>query len=190
MRLDLLMQKLKIKIGLFILKIDRWLNSIAERVGNLGWLSMYGTLSAKHIKANGKTVDYGIVSMKKVTTEFVQYLAGIMETDATTIGDFKYHKSGTGTTAENIADVSIETGAEGTARDVGNQSSSTNTYISVATISYTGNLAITEHVIHNTVYTSATTDGILLDRSVFSAINVVSGDSIQFTYTLTISAEA
>lgn len=190
MNIKLFKQRLKVKIGLFILKIDRLLNTIAGFIGNMGWLSMYGTLSIKHIKANGDIRDYGIVSCKKVTTEYVNYLAGIHVTDATTIGDFKYHKSGTGTTAENITDTGIETGAEGTARDVGDQNSSTNTYISVATIAYTGTLAITEHVIHNTVYTSATTDGTLLDRSVFAAINVVNGDSIQFTYTLTISAEA
>jgi hypothetical protein len=189
LKLELIIQKLKLGIGFTILKVDRWLNRIANLIGNMGWLSMYGTLSIKHIKANGKVIDYGIVSCKKVTDEFVAYLAGIMVTDATTIGDFKYHISGTGTTAENNDHVELVTPI-GTARTVGDQNSSTNTYISVATIAYTDTLAVTEHAIFNTVYTSAQADGTLLDRSLFAAVNVISGDSIQFSYTLTISPEA
>lgn len=189
MRLDLIKQKLKVKLGMAILKLDRQLNRLAENIGNMGWLSMYGTLSIKHIKANGDIKDYGIVSRKKVTDEFVAYLAAIMVTDATTIGDFKYHISGTGTTAENANQTQLVTPI-GTARTVGDQSSSTNTYTSVATIAYTDTLAVTEHAIFNAAYTSAQTDGILLDRSVFSAVNIISGESIVFTYSLTISAEA
>ena len=182
-------QRLKLKIGLAILKLDRQLNKLAEGVGLMGWVSMYGTLSIKHNKLDGSIVDYGIVSRKKVTDEFVAYLAGIMKTDAPTIGDFKYHISGTGDTAENKNQTELVTPI-GTARTVGDQDNSTNTYISVATISYTDTLAVTEHAIFNTVYTSAQTDGTLLDRSLFSAVNVVSGESIQFTYTLTINAES
>ena len=182
-------QKLKIKIGFAILKIDKWLNSVANGIGLMGWTIMYGTLAIKHIKANGDIVDYGIVSCKKVTTEFVNYLAAIMVTDATSVGDFKYHISGTGTTAEANTDTALVTPI-GTARTVGNQSSATNAYTSVATIAYTGTSAVTEHAIYNEAYVSAQTDGTLLDRSVFAAINVVNLDSIAFTYTLTISAEA
>lgn len=182
-------QKIKIKIGLAILKLDRVLNALAENIGLMGWVSMYGTLSIKHIKADGTIKNYGIVSCKKVTNEFVNYLAGIMETDATTIGDFKYHISGTGTTAEANTQTALVTPI-GTAREVGTQTSSTNTYTSVATITYSDTYAVTEHAIFNTVYTSAQADGTLLDRSVFAAVNVVSGESVQFTYVLTINSEA
>jgi hypothetical protein len=44
---------------------------------------------------------------------------------------------------------------------------------------------VTEHGIFSQ---AATGGGTLWDRSVFSAINVVSGDSIQFTYTCTVSS--
>ena len=44
--------------------------------------------------------------------------------------------------------------------------------------------AIVEHGIFSQ---AATGGGTLLDRSVFSAINVASGDSIQFTYDLTLT---
>ncbi len=189
MRLDLLKQKLKIKLGLAILGIDRRLNKFAEHVGNMGWLSMYGTLSIKHNKVDGSVVDYGIVTCKKITDEYVTYLALMHTTDSTAIGDFKYHISGTGTTAENNDHVELVTPI-GTARTAGDQTSSTNTYISVAIIAYTDTLAVTEHGLFNTVYTSAQTDGTLMDRHLFSAINVISGDSVTYTYTLTISPEA
>jgi len=189
MRYELIKQRLKLGIGFTILKVSRQLNKIAELIGNMGWVSMYGTLSAKHIKSDGSIIDYGVVSCKKVTDEFVEYLALIMKTDATSIGDFKYHISGTGTTAENNDHTALVTPI-GTARTVGDQNNSSNTYISVATIAYTDTYAVTEHAIYNEAYVSAQADGILLDRSLFSAINVVNGDSIAFTYTLTISPEA
>ena len=182
-------QKVKTNIGLSILKFGRQLSKLAGNMGNMGWVSMYGTLAVKHTKADGSIVDYGIVSCKKVTTEFAAYLAAIMVTDASTIGDFKYHISGTGTTAEANSQTELVTPI-GTARTVGDQNNSTNTYISVATVAYTDTAAVTEHAIFNAAYTSAQADGTLLDRSVFAAINVVNGDSIVFTYTLTISAEA
>jgi len=53
----------------------------------------------------------------------------------------------------------------------------------VGTIAYTTTKAITEHGIFNDP-----TAGTLMDRTVFSAINVVSGDSVQYTYTLTLTA--
>jgi len=42
---------------------------------------------------------------------------------------------------------------------------------------------VTEHGLFN-----ASSAGTLMDRTVFSAINVVNGDSIQFTYELTATA--
>jgi hypothetical protein len=53
----------------------------------------------------------------------------------------------------------------------------------VATFNFTSTLAITEWGLF-----SASTSGTLWDRRTFSAINVANGDSIQFTYTLTVPA--
>lgn len=189
MRLDLTLQKIKIKIGLCILRIDRWLNSIAERIGLMGWMSMYGTLSIKHIKANGDIKDYGIVACKKVTTEFVNFMVDQLQTETSAWGDFKYHLSGTGTTGENKTDTQLETPI-GTSREAGTQTEDDpDDYQSVATISYSGTYAVTEHGIFNEQYSASQADGVLMDRSVFAAVNVTSGDSIQFTYTLNCAAE-
>jgi hypothetical protein len=56
---------------------------------------------------------------------------------------------------------------------------------STATVSFDATAAITEHGLFSQ---AATGGGTLWDRTVFSAINVVSGDSIQFAYSLTVSA--
>ena len=53
----------------------------------------------------------------------------------------------------------------------------------MATNTVDGAAAVTEHGIF-----SAASGGILLDRSVFSVINLASGDSIQSTYQLTFTA--
>ena len=148
-----------------------------------GLMTAYGELSAVLIKANGETVNYGVLSRRVVTTAFVNFVTDQLQTETSVFGDFKFHDSGVGTTAENASDTGIET-TDGEARATGTQTeSAANAYRSVGTISYTTTKAITEHGLFN----DATT-GTLMDRSVFSAINVVNGDSIQFTYTLTLTA--
>lgn len=142
-----------------------------------------GELRAVHTLADGSKVDYGVVGRRVVTTAFVGYVTDQLQTETSTFGDFKFHDSGVGTTAENITDTGIET-TDGEARSTGTQTeSAANAYRSVGTISYTTTKAITEHGLFNDA-----TAGTLMDRTVFSAINVVNGDSIQFTYTLTLAA--
>lgn len=132
---------------------------------------------------NGIEYDLGILSYRVVTNAFVAFLVDNLQTDTTELGDFKYHDSGVGTTAENAADTAIET-TDGESRATGTQTeSAANAYRSVGTISYTTTKAITEHGVF-----SQATGATLVDRSVFTAINVVSGDSIQFTYTITFTA--
>lgn len=146
------------------------------------------SLSAVVIKADGTTKQLGVICKKKVTGAFVTFIVTNMVTDSTEFGDFKYHDSGVGTTGEVNTNTAIET-TDGESRVAGTQvaggTGTAPTYTTVATISYTTTKAITEHGVF-----SQSSGGTLLDRSVFSAINVVNGDSIQFTYVLTINAEA
>lgn len=148
-----------------------------------GLLTAYAELEAVHIKANGEKVQYGVVSRRVVTNAFVAFVVDQLQTETSVFGDFKFHDSGVGTTAEAAGDTAIET-TDGESRATGTQTeSATNAYRSVGTISYTTTKAITEHGLFNDA-----SAGTLMDRSVFSAINVVNGDSIQFTYTLTLTA--
>jgi hypothetical protein len=132
---------------------------------------------------NGSKTAFGVLSYRVVTDAFVAFVVDQLQTETSVFGDFKFHDSGVGTTAENAADTAIET-TDGESRATGTQTeSAANAYRSVGTISYTTTKAITEHGLFNDA-----SAGTLMDRSVFSAINVVNGDSIQFTYTITFTA--
>ena len=152
-------------------------------VAVFGGIAVLSELRATHIKADGSRVELGVLGYRSVTTAFVTFVVDQLQTETSVFGDFKFHDSGVGTTAENITDTAMET-TDGESRATGTQTeSAANAYRSVGTISYTSTKAITEHGLFN----DATT-GTLMDRTVFSAVNVVNGESIQFTYTLTISA--
>jgi hypothetical protein len=138
-------------------------------------------LSAVHLKADGSRVDLGVLSRRLVTDAGAAFIVdafqGITELEA-----MNYHASGTDTTAEAAGDTAL--GTEVASRVAGTQSEpAANQYRTVATIPYSSSLAITEHGVF-----SAAAAGTVLDRSVFAAINVVNGDGIQFTYTLTVNS--
>ena len=127
----------------------------------------------------------GGLSLGLVTTTGVNYMASDFASGGVTptISGFKFHDCGTGSTAAAIGDTALQTAA-GTSRVSGTASNpSANQYRSVATISFTSSLAITEWGLF-----SASSTGTMWDHRVFSAINVGNGDSIQFTYTLTVNA--
>lgn len=119
-----------------------------------------------------------------VTTAGMVYAAAELAGGTGYINLFKYHDCGTGTTAATIGDTGLQTPA-GTGRvsGTGTTPGSTNVYQSVATIAFTSTLAITEWGLF-----SASASGTMLDHRIFSAINVNNGDSIQFTYALTLTA--
>lgn len=153
---------------------------IAQKVGVLVAL---GELEATLIKENGVKVHYGVLSRRVVTDAFVAFVVDQLQTETSVFGDFKFHDSGVGVTAEAAGNTAIET-TDGEARATGTQTeSAANAYRSVGTIAYTTTKAITEHGLFNDA-----TAGTLMDRSVFAAINVINGDSVQFTYTLTLTA--
>lgn len=141
-------------------------------------------LRVRLVRGDGSVVDFGRVSFRVVTTAFVNYAVDQLQVETSTWGDFKYHDSGVGTTAAAVGDTAIET-TDGESRATGSQTegASANIYRSVGTIAYTTSKAITEHGLFNDPAA-----GTLLDRHVFSALNVSNGDSIQFTYELTVSA--
>lgn len=145
-----------------------------------GDITPVGRLYARAIRAGGRVEDLGLVCTKVVTTAGVNFLVDAFQ-GLTEPEDFKYHGSGTGTTAESAAQTALVT--EVATRAIGSQTvgASANIYRTVGTINYSGAFAITEHGIF-----SASSTGTMLDRSVFSAINVISGDAIEFTYELTL----
>ncbi|MBZ0291410.1 MAG: hypothetical protein K8L99_02475 [Anaerolineae bacterium] len=150
-------------------------------------------LQAMLIRKDGTIVNFGPVSYRLVTNAFLGMLIDDLDNGAADISAFNFHGCGVGTTAESAGDTALVTESTtvlqtDSTRATGTRSQPTATqYRSVATQTFDGSAAITEHGLFDDVDTG---QGNLLDRSVFSAINVVNGDSIQFTYTYTQSGDA
>jgi hypothetical protein len=136
----------------------------------------------RNLFLRGDRNNYGVVGRRVVTTAFINYLRDCINPN---VGSdptiFKYHDMGTGIGAEAIGNTGLGT-PWGGARVSGTQSASVaKTYITVATITVNNTFAITEHGVF-----SAATSGTLMDRTVFAAKTLQSGDGIEFTYSLTI----
>lgn len=169
-------------------EVSRWLRHKmreAEEGMGIGVVTMEAQLSAVKI-VDGVRQDFGVICRKKVTDDFVEFIVAQLQAETSAFGDFKFHDSGIGVGAENKTDSALGT-PWGGGRTTGTQveGSSAHIYKSVATTTYNATKAITEHGLFNIA-----TNGILMDRSVFSAINVVDTNQIEWTYNLTITAEA
>jgi hypothetical protein len=104
----------------------------------------------------------------------------------------KYHGIGTGGTAEAVGDTALVTELStgynpDNTRATGSltEGAGANVFRTVGTNTVDSSPAITEHGIFSQ---AATGGGTLLDRSLFSAVNLVSGDSLQSTYDLTFTS--
>lgn len=127
------------------------------------------------------------VKDKVVTDDFCEELVDELQSAIAAFATYKYHHSGEGTDAEAAGDAGLGTPRED-ARVVGTQveGATTKTYKSIATITYTGSYAITEHGLFNTAGAGGppVTGGTLMDRTKFAAINVVATNAVEFTFTI------
>lgn len=156
-----------------------------------GWLAFVpfigkvvpvGRLYATIIRADGRAEHMGLVSTRVVTTAGVNAIVDAFQ-GTFTLADFKYHGMGTGNTAEAVGDTALVTPVETRATGTQTEGASANVYRSVGTITATAARAVVEHGLF-----SASSGGTLLDRSVFSVINLGINDSVQFTYDLSLPA--
>lgn len=161
---------------------------LVDRIRSAGVIE--SRLALKLIHADGTAEDYGTVARKVVTTAGVNFIVDAFQ-NLVEVELMKFHGVGTGTVAEAVGDTAL--GAESTTalnpdstRATGTTTENgANVYRTVGTNTFDAAAAITEHGIFNQ---AATGGGILLDRSVFAAVNVASGDSLQSTYDLTFTA--
>lgn len=162
-----------------------WRIAIAR---TFGIATMYGAVYATLYKADGQVIDYGLVSLRLVTNAGVGYIVDSFQ-NLVEVENQKFHGFGTGGTAEAVGDTALVTElttqyAVDNTRPTGSTTeAAANIYRTIGTLSPDATVAITEHGIF-----SAATAGVLLDRSLFAAINLVSGDSLQITYDMTFSA--
>lgn len=147
-------------------------------------------LSLVAIYARGPVVDYGVVGRRVVTDTGVGYIVDAFA-NGVEMENMKYHGLGTGSTAENQTDsalvTELTTEYTGNVRATGTttEGATANIYRTVATNTLDGTpgAALREHGVF-----SASSSGVLLDRTVYSAITLSSGDSLQSTYDLTFTA--
>jgi hypothetical protein len=153
-----------------------------------GRLLFNGWLGARLLDRHGCEIDRFELGSGVVTDAGVAYMVDDFDnaSGGADISLFNYHDSGTGTVAAAVGDTDLGTAAGPTTRATGTRSQpAANQYRTVGTITYTGTLAITEWGL----FTDATRGSdTMWDRRVFTAINVVNNDSIEFTYTLTVSS--
>jgi hypothetical protein len=153
--------------------------------------AVYGQLWVQTIE-DGELRDYGLVGLKVVTTAGVTKIVDFLRANDTTTGqNFKYHSLGTGSTAEAVGDTALVTELTteynpDSTRATGSQTNNGATvYRTVGsnTLDGTPGAALREHGIH-----SASSGGTLLDRTVYAAITLSSGDTFVSTYDLTCAA--
>lgn len=166
-------------------KASQFMKQIERQAGfGVSLMTMTTTLEIDHFDVNGKLKSHDVVRNRCITDGFVQHIVDVLQGTAgpvTNIQLFKWHISGVGAGAESTSDTGIYTSCTGDSGQVGTQVEGTgaNIYKSVGTITYTATHTIIEHVL-----ACSSNTGTIMDRTLFTGKAVVSGESIQFTYTV------
>lgn len=107
-------------------------------------------------------------------------MAGLL-IDTGGVDAFSHIAIGTGTTAAVVGDTALETEVDRETATVSRVTTAVTDDTSrlVSTFSFSGSAAITESGVLN-----AGASGLLLNRAVFSAVNVSNGDSLQITWNI------
>jgi hypothetical protein len=150
----------------------------------VGKIKLKERLEIKHIR-NGKVIEERVIEdiLEDIITNVGKaQVAGLINGVVTT--PFKYIAIGTGTTAESATDTALVSEiARGLATCSRTTTNVTNdTAQLVYTFTFTASYAITESGVFD-----ASTEGNMLCRKTFSAINVSSGDSLQVTWKIVVS---
>jgi len=157
----------------------------------LGVPTLVGTVRAKIIRASGEEINLGLISTRVVTDTGVGFIVDAFQ-NLVELENMKFHGFGTGGTAEAASQTALVTElttqyATDNTRPTGSltEGASANIFRTIGTLSPDASVAITEHGLFSQ---AATGGGVMLDRSLFSVINLVSGDSLQVTYDLTLTS--
>lgn len=146
------------------------------------------------IRPDGRRIQLGLASLRVVTDAGAGFIVDALQ-NLVEAENMKFHGFGTGTTAEAATQTALVTEETtqynpDSTRPTGSQTENgAKVYRTVGT--YTpdsgGTRAITEHAI---LSQAATGGGVMLDRSVFAAVNLDSaaGDSLEATYDLTVNS--
>jgi len=146
-----------------------------------------GSLLIEHRDSSGKLLETREVHNLAVNTGLL-WMSGALSGDTATPATMKYIGVGTGTTAVDPTDAALETPVE--TRATGTQSRvqttiANDTYQCVGTITATAARAITEAGLF-----SASTNGTMAARTVFSVINLSTDNTLQITWKISFAAAA
>lgn len=175
-----------------LVDVRRYANERARRahLARFDWPVMFSELHLTAIR-QGTPHYLGLAALRVVTNAGVGFIVDAFQ-NLTELENMKYHGTGSGSTAEAAGDTGLaaeyttETNPDSTrATGTTEEGATANIFKTVATNTYDATVAVVEHGIFSQ---AATGGGVLLDRSVFSAVNLVSGDSLQTDYRLTLSA--
>jgi hypothetical protein len=161
-----------------------------EQANALELRALFGELWLRVFRADGSVQPLGLASLRVVTNAGVAFIVDAFQ-NLKELENLKFHGIGTGTNAEAVGDTALQTElttqlnpnstrATGTTTE-----NAANIYETVATNEVDATVAITEHGIFDQ---AATGGGTLLDRSVFAAVNLDSGDRLETTYRFTVTA--
>lgn len=153
----------------------------------------FGCLWLTKVDEYGNRTMLGLASLRVVTTTGAGFIVDAFQ-NIVELELMQFHGFGTGGAAEAVGNTALTTELTteyvvNSTRPTGSQTEASATvFRTVATLSPDsgGTLAITEHGIFSQ---AATGGGVLLDRSLFSVVNLVaSSDSLQATYDFTVTA--
>lgn len=132
--------------------------------------------------------NVGLVARGKVTTAFRDFQVDNLVADTTEWGDFKFHRPGLSSQAESNGDTALITDAGLEATGTQLEGATADIYKSVATVTADATETWEEHSIRSQTGAGG---GTMMDRSLISPnVSVVNLDTVEFTYELTVNAEA
>lgn len=150
---------------------------------------LYGRFTITHRDADGNIKAQKDIDNTVTNAGLAEVASLILTDDPGTATAFDYIAIGTGTTAADATDTTLETeittGGGSRAAGTGTLSTTTVTDDTAeleVTFSFTSSFAVTESGVFN-----AASAGTMLARQVFSAINVANGDSLTITWKITFS---
>ena len=169
-----------------------WRISAAKQ---LGLPHIYGQLCLSTIAPNGKKKDYGLVSLRLVTSVGAAFVVDAFQ-GLTSLSSMRFHGVGGTSTVELASDTGL--GSEfasayspANTRPTGSQTEtdSSLTYRTIGLISVTDTITIAEHGIFSQASTvsGTPTGGILLDRSAVASETIFTGFIIQADYRLVVA---
>lgn len=164
----------------------------AEDAALGGAIAVIGNLWLAKIDRAGVQHDLGLASCRVITTAGVNYIVDAFQ-NLVELENMKFHGIGTGAAAEAVGNTALTTelttqysvASTRPTGTTGEQAGNANVYESVATITVSATVAITEHGIFSQ---AAVAGGVMLDRTTFAAVNLLNAESLQATYQFTVVA--